>query len=59
MVRSLRTGLATVGSSIAGFCGVIVLGIAMLAAVVFRWSTKSSHEIPESQFTSESARTER
>jgi hypothetical protein len=59
MVSSLKTGLAKTGSSIAGFCGVIVLGLSMLAAVLFRWATKPTHEIPESEFTKESARTER
>ena len=58
MVRSLKTGLVKTGSSVVAICGVIVLAVAMLAAVVYRWAMKPTHEISDTELTSESARSE-
>lgn len=59
MVRSLKTGLAKAARVVTAACGIVVLAVAMAAAVVVRWATKPTHDIPEAEFTSESARTER
>ena len=58
MMASLKSGLTKIGSSIVAACGVVVLAVAMVAAVVYRWATRPTREIPETEFTNETVSTE-